>query len=63
MTSHVNIDFCQNGPLGNIAIMSLFLSVSCWNRNDFFTMIYCLLTDGVVGKMRILIHSGFAVVN
>ena len=68
MTSHVNIYFCrcplQNKSLEKVIIMSHFLSVSCWNRNNFPYL--CIIADerhDVVRQMRILIHSGFAIVN
>ena len=64
MTSHLSVNFrrrqLQNSSLENTAAMSIIMLESKY----FFSAInYHRITHGVFEQMRILIHSGFAVVN
>ena len=68
MTSHVNIhldvDVRRKIVLWK-TLQQFRISLLYHVRTEmfYFAVMYCLLMHGVVGQMRILIHSGFAVVN
>ena len=64
MTSHLSVNFCrrplQNSSLENTAVRSIIMLEL---KYFFSAMNYHRITHGVFGQMRILIHSGFAVMN